>query len=145
MKGSCNCGAVSFEMTNNITGLYQCHCTLCQKQSGSTSNTSTIVRASDFKWISGEGAITEWEKETGFSSHFCKKCGSPVPNKLRRTDFYWVPMGLVEHTNLNLNIVKHLCCQSKASWDNLPKGKHISQYDDMPEDLNAFVASFQSK
>ena len=54
MKGSCNCGKVSFEISGDVAALYQCHCKLCQKQSGSTSNTATIVNESDFIWGSGD-------------------------------------------------------------------------------------------
>lgn len=83
MKGSCNCGKVSFEILgDHVAGIYQCHCKLCQKQSGSTSNTATIVNGSDFIWSSGVDSITHWKKESGFTSHFCKYCGCPVPNKL---------------------------------------------------------------
>jgi len=76
MKGKCNCSKVSFAVNSEVVGLYQCHCKLCQRQSGSTSNTATLV--------------------LGFSSHFCKICGSPVPNRLRDTHFYWIPMGSVD-------------------------------------------------
>tara|TARA_R110000787_G_scaffold283429_1_gene396199 strand:+ start:1273 stop:1698 length:426 start_codon:yes stop_codon:yes gene_type:complete len=139
MKGSCNCGNISFEISNQVTGLYQCHCKLCQKQSGSTSNTATIVQASDFTWLSSVDAITRWSKDSGFTAHFCTKCGSPVPNKLRETNAYWIPMGLVD--NLDMKIIAHLCCSSKATWDNI--GGDAIKYNDMPNNLDNFIKSFQ--
>lgn len=147
MKGSCNCGTVSFEVTSQVAGLYQCHCKLCQKQSGSTSNTATIIDKSDFKWLSGEDSITHWQKDTGFSSHFCKQCGCPVPNALRTMPFMWIPMGLVE--NADLNIIAHLCCDSKAPWDIVTSGATGSavdsaiEYEEMPENLEAFIKTLQ--
>lgn len=135
MKGSCNCNMVQFEFTAQIHALYQCHCKLCQKQSGSTSNTATIVHKNSFAWLSGSEAITTWQKESGFSSHFCSACGSPVPNLLRSTDYYWIPMGLVEDCDTHVSF--HLCCQSKAQWDNtINSGK---TYEDMPTDLSEFI------
>lgn len=80
MKGVCNCGAVSFTVTGTMPRMYQCHCSLCQKQSGSASNASTIVKLSNFKWTSGTDSIKQWKKESGFNSHFCHNCGSPTPN-----------------------------------------------------------------
>ena len=139
MKGSCNCGNVSFEVSNEIASLYQCHCTLCQKQSGSTSNTATIVKAPDFLWLSGTDSISQWKKDSGFTSHFCKQCGSPVPNRLRESNFYWIPMGLVE--NVDIKISAHLCCNSKANWDDIPDA--VIKYPDMPEDLDHFINSLQ--
>ena len=143
MKGSCNCGKVNFEISADITGLYQCHCKLCQKQSGSTSNTATIVKAADFVWNSGIDAISHWQKDSGFTAHFCTQCGSPVPNRLRESNFYWIPMGLVE--NVNISIVAHLCCNSKASWDNIADSKSdsVSRYNDMPASLDDFIKSLQ--
>lgn len=140
MKGSCNCGNVSFEISENISGLYQCHCKLCQKQSGSTSNTATIIKESDFSWLSGIGSITHWKKDSGFTSHFCNQCGCPVPNKLKETDFYWVPMGLVE--NFDIKVIAHLCCSSKAIWDAISDDG--IKYDDMPADLDCFIKRLQT-
>ncbi|MFT5594363.1 MAG: hypothetical protein ACI8SR_002752 [Oceanicoccus sp.] len=93
MKGTCNCGRVSFEVSEDIKKLYQCHCSLCQKQSGSTSNTAAIVGESDFKWLSGLDSITHWKKDSGFTSDFCTTCGSPVPNRLRDMSFFGFQWG----------------------------------------------------
>ncbi|BFM51324.1 GFA family protein [Marinomonas sp. THO17] len=140
MNGSCNCSAVSFVVNAKINGLYQCHCKLCQKQSGSTSNTAVIVPSSTFTWVSGQDSISRWEKDSGFTSHFCKICGCPVPNKLKGTDFYWIPMGLV--SNFEVSVTTHICCHSKASWDVIPKtGEH---FEGMPEDLDSFISGFQN-
>ena len=43
MQGKCLCGQVAFEILGAVPKLYQCHCSLCRKQGGSTSNTATIV------------------------------------------------------------------------------------------------------
>jgi hypothetical protein len=139
MKGSCNCNTVSFEILNEVEGLYQCHCKLCQKQSGSTSNTATIVKGDDFTWLTGENSISHWRKDSGFTSHFCKQCGCPVPNRLRSTNFYWIPMGLVD--DFDINVTTHLFCASKASWDLI--SDTASRFDGMPADIDAFFASFQ--
>ncbi|TOP03723.1 aldehyde-activating protein, partial [Vibrio parahaemolyticus] len=48
------CGEVSFELSGELPPIYQCHCSLCRKISGSSSNSALIVKASSFKWRSGE-------------------------------------------------------------------------------------------
>lgn len=140
MQGSCNCGKVSFDIADDIAGLYQCHCKLCQKQSGSTSNTATIIKQSDFTWLSGVDSITQWQKDSGFTSHFCSQCGCPVPNKLRETEYYWVPMGLVE--NFDAKVIAHVCCSSKADWDTLPLG--AIKYNGFPANLDCLIKSLQT-
>ncbi|KGJ86767.1 GFA family protein [Colwellia psychrerythraea] len=139
MKGSCNCGSVSFNVSGKVAALYQCHCKLCQKQSGSTSNTATIVKESDFSWVAGSDSISHWQKASGFTSDFCKHCGCPVPNRLRESNYYWIPMGLVE--NVDIKITTHLCCSSKANWDEISDGG--IKHDDMPPSLDNFIKSLQ--
>lgn len=138
MQGSCNCKKVQFKINTKVTGLYQCHCKLCQKQSGSTSNTAVIVPAEHFIWLSGKQAITKWKKESGFTCHFCSTCGSPVPNILRGLAFYWIPMGLVDKCDVEIST--HICTNDKASWD--IADLHGTVYKNMPDDLTSFISSF---
>lgn len=136
MLGRCNCGAVSFKLTGPLPGLYQCHCTLCRKQGGSSSNTATIVASNRFIWLTGLQGVGQWRKSSGFSSDFCQSCGSTVPNPLRDSDYMWIPMGLVEQEAGK--IVVHIYTASKAPWTQLPDG--IQKFKTMPDNLDAFVA-----
>ena len=130
MIGKCLCGQVQFELQGEIPNLYQCHCKLCRQQGGSASNTATIVDVTSFYWMSGEDKITYYKKDTGFSSNFCSTCGCPVPNKLRDSEFQWIPAGLLYDED-KLSIVAHIYTDSKASWGEIPaNGVH---YKAMPE------------
>jgi hypothetical protein len=138
--GKCLCGAVEFEIDPPYPALYQCHCSLCRKQGGSVSNTGMIVAADKFRWLTGEPLITTWARTTGFRSHFCSRCGSPVPNPLRDTGFIWVPSGLLEGDG-PLEIGAQLYLGSTASWDEAPgRGR---QFETAPElvELIAFLHS----
>lgn len=128
MRGKCLCGKIEFEIAGTAKKLYQCHCSLCRKQSGSTSNTSFIVAAEKLRWICGQENITSYVKPSGFRSDFCCQCGSPVPNPLRNTPYFWVPAGLLD--NDRLEIVAHLHVASKASWDTILAAG--TRYDSMP-------------
>lgn len=121
MHGSCLCGEVRFEVLGPYPWLYQCHCSLCRKQGGSTSNTGLIVAADKFKWTAGENLISKWQRPTGFRSYFCHHCGSPVPNPLRETGFVWVPSGLLDGDE-PLEVGAQLFIGSKAPWTSLPQG-----------------------
>jgi hypothetical protein len=118
MFGECLCSRVKFEILGSTPKLYQCHCSLCRKQGGSSSNAATIVAAANFRWLRGEETISSWIKDTGFRSDFCSKCGSPAPNLLRNLPYVWVPAGLVEE-GAQLEICAHLCIGSKAVWDTI--------------------------
>lgn len=128
MRGCCLCGKVEFEIEGDRFKLYQCHCSLCRRQSGTLSNAATIVPEEKFRWLGGRELISSWKKESGFRSDFCSVCGSPVPNPLRNYPYFWVPAGLLEGDGLE--IVAHLCVDSKAPWDSSAFG--VKCYDNLP-------------
>lgn len=130
IRGKCLCGAVEFEVAGPMPRLYQCHCSLCRKQGGSISNTGAIVRLERVRWLAGKELVSSWVKPSGFRSDFCSKCGSPVPNPLRDTPYYWVPTGLFEGGE-DLQIAVHLYVGSRAAWDTAPL--EGAQFDSMPE------------
>ncbi len=134
MQGSCNCGAVRFSINGSLPGLYQCHCSLCQKQSGTASNAGTLVKSETFVWDTGVEHIKKWQKATGFSSHFCSECGSPVPNLFK--DYMWVPVGLI--TDARARVVAHICVDDKPDWA-MPQTAERS-YPGMPDDIGEFLA-----
>jgi hypothetical protein len=47
------------------------------------------------------------------------KCGSPVPNPLRTTAYYWVPAGLLDDLE-TLETGAHRFTGSRASWETIP-------------------------
>jgi hypothetical protein len=135
MKGKCLCGEVEFEVVGIIPNLYQCHCSQCRKQGGSASNSATIVNEKQFSWKLGENLVTQFKDKTGFNSHFCSVCGSPVPNKLGESGLVWVPAGILEDSE-DFEIVAHLFVGSKAHWEKISNTG--IQYEEMPslDELN---------
>ncbi|MBT2788521.1 MULTISPECIES: GFA family protein [unclassified Halomonas] len=115
MKGECLCGEVVFEVKGELPNLYQCHCSLCRKATGSNANAATFVDGKHFHWLSGLSSIRSFQKPTGYRSDFCSVCGSPVPNKLRDTDLIWVPAGLLDETTA-AQVAVHLHLSSAATW-----------------------------
>ena len=135
MRGRCLCGQVEFEIEGDLSKIYQCHCSLCRKQGGSSSNSAIIVEARNFRWIAGQEHISSYVRATGFRSDFCARCGSPVPNPVGTMAYYGVPAGLLED-GANLEFGAHLFVGSKASWDMIPDNG--PQYETMPG-LSEFI------
>ncbi|RDE24165.1 GFA family protein [Motiliproteus coralliicola] len=137
MEGSCNCGSISFSISGRLPAMYQCHCSLCRRQSGAGSNAATIVAQDVFRWNRGQESIKQWQKASGFSAHFCSNCGSPVPNPLGDR-YMWIPVGLLDEADRGgTRIVAQLWLDSKAHWDQPPES--IRNYPAMPEDLAEFI------
>lgn len=130
MKGKCLCGAVEFKLSGAIPNLYQCHCSLCRKVTGSAANAAFRIDADQFDWIKGQGQIKEYVTDTGFKSQFCKACGSPLPNLTANDSAYWIPVGLLED-NAELELVAHLFVGSRAPWDRIADG--VMHFEEMPD------------
>ncbi len=130
MRGECICGEIVFEVVADLPKLYQCHCSICRKQGGSSSNTGLIVAEANFRWLTGQENVSSYVKATGFRSDFCSKCGSVVPNPVRDRPYVWVPAVALDDTQ-PLEIVAHICVASKASWDKQIPPK-LAQYESMP-------------
>jgi hypothetical protein len=96
-----------------------------------------LIEPGNFKWLCGADNISSYSAKSGFTSDFCKTCGSPVPNKLRQGNGYWIPVGLLEG-QLDINIAAHLYVDSKACWDLI--NSDVTQYTEMPD-----IASLNKK
>lgn len=116
MIGKCLCGEVSFEIKGVLPNLYQCHCSLCRKATGSSANAATLINKNNLIWLSGHNSVKSYEEPAGFRSNFCEQCGSPVPNVVKNTDAYWIPAGLLDNVS-GIQIVAHILTDSKAEWD----------------------------
>ena len=82
IRGSCLCGAVTFEITGKIGPAGQCHCSKCRKVSGTDGNAVFYTAANSFRWLSGESEIRSFRVPggNGWESSFCGTCGSPTPH-----------------------------------------------------------------
>ena len=71
--GGCHCGRVRYEVLApaDIT-VSQCNCSICSK----SGYLGLVVRASRFKLLQGEEALTTYTFNTGTARHlFCSYCG----------------------------------------------------------------------
>lgn len=131
VQGRCLCGHVAFQISGPLPKIYQCHCSLCRKVSGSTANAALLVSVEAFEWECGEPKISSYSTKSGFKSDFCNHCGSPVPNLTKDQDKYWVPAGLLDQSD-SLKLAAHVYVDSKATWDRI--SEDIPHFQEMPEE-----------
>lgn len=141
VSGKCLCEEVAFELTATLPNIYQCHCSLCRKATGSSSNAALIVSSAHFKWVRGHERITAYVKDTGYRADFCSKCGSQLPNPIKGGTQYWIPAGLLD-ADAGIEVAAHLHVGSKASWDEI--ASNGIQYQEAP-DLENLLKVLQRK
>ncbi len=76
LTGGCACGAVRFEVTAQPVEIGYCHCTRCQRRTGTAASPNASVRASAFKVLQGEELIASWAPPDGAEKMFCSACSS---------------------------------------------------------------------
>lgn len=133
MKGNCLCGEITFELSGDLASIYHCHCSLCRKVSGSSSNSALIIPKQQFTWTAGTDLIHSFVTNTGFRSDFCRNCGSPVPNEFSNGQSYWIPAGLLSE-DIDSEVVAHFFVESRANWDTAFLSDPLPKFKAMPSE-----------
>jgi hypothetical protein len=78
ITGGCNCGAVRFEVSRPFEGAMYCHCTRCQRRTGTAASANARTTPEAFRLIQGEDRLRSWDPPDGAPKFFCGDCGSAV-------------------------------------------------------------------
>ncbi len=78
LTGGCLCGAVRFEVTDPLVSSGYCHCTRCQRRTGTAASPGARIAPGSLRVLTGEEHIRAYEPEEGFAKVFCTACGSSL-------------------------------------------------------------------
>ena len=117
VSGSCFCNNVSYEITGNMGVFQYCHCSRCQKVTGSAHASNVFVSPDDFKWLSGEENVGRYDPpETKyFATSFCKTCGSSLPWLSKSGQVVIVPAGSLDG-DPGIRPSQNIYCGSRSAW-----------------------------
>jgi hypothetical protein len=77
ITGSCLCGAVQFALGELPTRAGYCHCTRCQRRTGTAASAQARIDGRTFRLTAGESSLRAWRhSDGGFEKCFCGECGS---------------------------------------------------------------------
>jgi hypothetical protein len=79
--GGCLCGGVRFEVTEAPASVGYCHCTRCQRRSGTAASAQARLAAGSFRLLSGAELVRDYTPPDGFLKCFCSNCGSALWSK----------------------------------------------------------------
>ena len=76
MQGGCTCGAVRYKITDTPLFVHCCHCTWCQRESGSAFAVNVLIETSNVDVISGDPAAVTVPTNSGRGQIFlrCPDC-----------------------------------------------------------------------
>ena len=113
-QGGCLCRGIRYEIDGPLTGVNNCHCSMCRRFHGAAFSTYAKVTAEHFHWLSGQELLTGYETSPGIGWAFCRVCGSslgiPVQGKLSE-----ITLGTLDG-DPGVRPTEHIFVGSKAAW-----------------------------
>ena len=81
-EGGCLCGAVRYRIAGSPVSVAICHCTNCQRNTGSAFSVNVIFHKPEYS-IQGNPATYDDVGDTGniVRRVFCGKCGTPIESR----------------------------------------------------------------
>lgn len=127
-KGSCLCGAISFEVSGKLGPGEACHCTQCRKWAGHYLASTEVPRsalvihtAEHLGWYSSSEKVRRG---------FCKQCGSTLffdPLDQNKHDWIGIALGAFD-TPTRISLELHIFVAEKGDYyditDGLPQNEH---------------------
>lgn len=129
-QGSCLCGAVRYEITQELTNVGLCHCRSCRKASGSAYGANASLAREHFSLSDPQHRLREYESSPGKVRVFCSNCGSPLYAYLRRNpESLRIRLGSLD-TPFHGPPKAHAFVADKAPWEVI--GDELPQFDEWP-------------
>jgi hypothetical protein len=118
-KGSCLCGAVTFEVAVPLSPPDACHCTQCRRQSGHYWASTDVAR--DALTLNGEDKISWYQSSERVRRGFCATCGSVLLWDATGREKIAIAMGAFD-TPTGTRLEKHIFVADKGDYYEIADG-----------------------
>jgi hypothetical protein len=82
--GGCLCGGVRYEVSAPLVSASYCHCTRCQRRTGTAVSAQARVAPGSLRITQGEDLVREWvPPDDGWPKAFCSQCGGALWSRSR--------------------------------------------------------------
>jgi hypothetical protein len=118
ITGGCLCGAIRYSISVPITELRACHCTHCQKGSGTQGSVNAVIPAAAFKLAQGTLKRYDSLADSGRTLYrfFCGDCGSPIySQRATALDTLVVRAGSLDQAG-DMRITTNIWTRSARPW-----------------------------
>jgi len=78
LTGGCLCGGVRFRVDAPLVVATYCHCTRCQRRTGTAASAQARIQPGSLTVTQGEELIRTYAPSDGFPKLFCGACGSAL-------------------------------------------------------------------
>jgi len=128
IKGSCQCGQLTYTLKDAPKMVVACHCTECQKLATAPFSITAMVRAED---IDFQGELNEWTRSSDSGNQntakFCPGCGNRIyhvnPADPSMIKLKLKPVGLEDSSMFKPTA--HFWVSTKLDWVEIPEGMKV--------------------
>jgi len=123
-EGGCLCGGIRYRVKGDPLRAYVCHCTFCQRKSGSAFATIVWFEEENVE-LTGDG-LTTYEHRSDESNHLfrlgsCNRCGTTVTwTNENRPGVRMITVGTLDEPNW-VKIERHIWTRSAQHWVVIPQ------------------------
>jgi hypothetical protein len=118
-RGSCLCGAVTFEVSGELAAPDACHCQKCRKQSGHFFASTDVPKSA--LAIQGADRVAWYRSSEKVRRGFCATCGSSLFWDPLFRDWIGVAMGAFD-TPTNTHSGVHIFVADKGDYYDIADG-----------------------
>jgi hypothetical protein len=131
--GQCLCGAIRYRVNEEPLTVYACHCTDCQRRTGSALAISMIVRRTALEISAGEPSSYSARLADGRSKagKLCALCGTRLWGEPANRSVIVIQPGTLEQP-CGLFPVAHQWTRSAQPWFVFPEGSTL--FETQPDD-----------
>ena len=118
VHGQCHCGAIRYKAEVDPARAQACHCTDCQRLSGSPYRVSVPAPRESFVLLSGNPRIYVKTADSGNkrAQAFCADCGSPIySSAVSEPPMYSLRVACLDE-RADLPPHKQIWCRSSLDW-----------------------------
>jgi hypothetical protein len=126
ITGGCGCGTVRFAIDQPLLSASYCHCTRCQRRTGTAAAATARAEPGSVRIVAGADSLRCWAPEGGREKVFCVECGSALFScEPGSQDYTGVRLGAIEGDPgvrpENRQFVAYAACWEDLPDDGLPR------------------------
>jgi hypothetical protein len=121
ITGGCLCGGIRFEISEPLFSAGYCHCTRCQRRTGTAASVQARIPPGALRLTSGEQLLRAYQPgDGGFDKLFCSVCGSAMFSRSgQRPELMSVRLGVLD-ADPELEITWRQYLAYAAPWEPIP-------------------------
>jgi hypothetical protein len=123
LEGGCACGAVRYRLTSDPLFVHCCHCSNCQRQTGSAFVINALIETDRVEILAGEPQAVGAPRDDGSRQKIwrCPTCQVALYSKYTSPRVRFVRVGTLDDPS-GVEPDVHIFTKSKVPWVQLPEG-----------------------